>query len=53
MDDAAKNALWAEYSKSRSAEIREKLILEYEPTMLLVEHDVRFQEKVATSVVRM
>lgn len=31
----------------------EKLILEYEPTMLLVEHDVRFQEKVATSVVRM
>ncbi len=26
----------------------EKLILRYEPTMLLVEHDVRFQEKVAT-----
>ena len=31
----------------------EKLILEYEPTMLLVEHDVRFQEKVATGIVRM
>ncbi|MCR4851890.1 MAG: ABC-F type ribosomal protection protein [Lachnospiraceae bacterium] len=30
----------------------EKLILEYEPTMLLVEHDVRFREKVATSVVK-
>jgi len=26
----------------------EKLILEYQPTMLLVEHDVRFKEKVAT-----
>ncbi len=30
----------------------EKLILEYEPTMLLVEHDVRFREKIATKVVR-
>ena len=30
----------------------EKLILKFEPTMLLVEHDVRFQEKVGTSVVR-
>ncbi len=29
----------------------EKLILEYKPTMLLVEHDVRFQEKIATKVV--
>ena len=26
----------------------EKLILEYQPTMLLVEHDVRFKEKVGT-----
>ena len=26
----------------------EKLILQYKPTMLLVEHDVRFQEKVGT-----
>ena len=31
----------------------EKLILQYEPTMLLVEHDVRFQEKVATDTVRL
>ena len=31
----------------------EKLILEYRPTMLLVEHDVRFQEKAATKVVRL
>ena len=30
----------------------EKLILGYEPTMLLVEHDVRFQEKVSTNVIR-
>ena len=30
----------------------EKLILKFRPTMLLVEHDVRFQEKVATRVVR-
>ncbi|MBO4901007.1 MAG: ABC-F type ribosomal protection protein [Lachnospiraceae bacterium] len=29
----------------------EKLILQYKPTMLLVEHDIRFQEKVATSIV--
>ena len=31
----------------------EKLILQYKPTMLLVEHDVRFQEKIATEVVRL
>ena len=30
----------------------EKLILAYRPTMLLVEHDVRFREKIATNVVR-
>lgn len=29
----------------------EKLILTYQPTMLLVEHDIRFQEKIATRVV--
>jgi lincosamide and streptogramin A transport system ATP-binding/permease protein len=29
----------------------EKLILKYEPTMLLVEHDIRFQEKVGTDVI--
>ncbi|MCR5356008.1 MAG: ABC-F type ribosomal protection protein [Lachnospiraceae bacterium] len=29
----------------------EKLITEYSPTMLLVEHDVRFREKVATEVI--
>lgn len=31
----------------------EKLILKYQPTMILVEHDVRFREKIATSVVEM
>ena len=31
----------------------EKLILEYEPTMLLVEHDVRFGEKIATQKVKL
>ena len=30
----------------------EKLILQFQPTMLLVEHDVRFQEKVGTDIVR-
>lgn len=30
----------------------EKLILQYQPTMLLVEHDIRFQEKVGTDIVR-
>ncbi|MBR5116068.1 MAG: ABC-F type ribosomal protection protein [Lachnospiraceae bacterium] len=30
----------------------EKLILQYEPTMLLVEHDIRFQEKVGTGIIR-
>ncbi|MDE6404157.1 MAG: ABC-F type ribosomal protection protein [Lachnospiraceae bacterium] len=29
----------------------EKLLLEYRPTLLFVEHDVRFREKVATKVV--
>ncbi|RKM61484.1 ABC-F type ribosomal protection protein [Butyrivibrio sp. CB08] len=29
----------------------EKLILDYKPTMLVVEHDVRFQESIATEVV--
>lgn len=31
----------------------EKLIAEYTPTMLIVEHDVRFREKMATKVVAM
>ena len=31
----------------------EKLILNFEPTMLLVEHDVRFREKVATQIVEL
>lgn len=30
----------------------EKLILAYSPTMLLVEHDVRFREKIATDVIK-
>lgn len=31
----------------------EKLILEYQPTMLVVEHDVRFREKIATQVLEL
>ena len=31
----------------------EKLLLEYMPTMLLVEHDVRFQEKIATNIIQL
>jgi len=29
----------------------EKLLLTYQPTMLFVEHDVRFREKIATKVI--
>lgn len=29
----------------------EKLILDYEPTMLFVEHDGRFREKIATATI--
>lgn len=31
----------------------EKLILEYKPTMLFVEHDIRFCEKIATKVIEL
>lgn len=31
----------------------EKLLLEYQPTMLFVEHDVRFCEKVATKIIKL
>ena len=31
----------------------ENLILKYQPTMLAVEHDVRFQEKIATQVIEL
>ena len=31
----------------------EKLLLEYQPTMLLVEHDVYFREKIATGIINM
>jgi len=31
----------------------EKLILEFQPTMLLVEQDVRFREKIATKIIEM
>ena len=31
----------------------EKLIMEYRPTLLFVEHDVRFREKIATAVVNL
>lgn len=31
----------------------EKLLLDYHPTMLFVEHDVRFRERIATNIVRL
>ena len=31
----------------------ESLILTYQPTMLIVEHDVKFREKIATRVVEL
>lgn len=36
MDESAKLQLWKEYSKTHSADIREKLILEYAPLVKLV-----------------
>lgn len=29
----------------------EELILEYKPTMLVVEHDVKFRERIATKII--
>ena len=31
----------------------EELLLAYSPTMILVDHDIRFQERIATRVVEM
>ena len=31
----------------------EELLLKYQPTMIVVDHDIRFQEKIATRVVKM
>ena len=31
----------------------EKLLLQYQPTMLFVEHDARFREKIATAIVEL
>ncbi|MCR5402819.1 MAG: FliA/WhiG family RNA polymerase sigma factor [Butyrivibrio sp.] len=36
MDEAGRNKLWAEYNKSKTADLREKLILEYAPLVKLV-----------------
>ena len=36
MDENERNALWGQYSKNRSAELREQLILEYAPLVKLV-----------------
>ncbi len=36
MDDAGKNKLWSDYQKTKSQELREKLILEYAPLVKLV-----------------
>lgn len=36
MDESARMRLWQEYSKTKSADIREKLILEYAPLVKLV-----------------
>lgn len=36
MDEAHKNKIWAEYAKTKSPEIREKLIIEYAPLVKLV-----------------
>lgn len=36
MDDAGKKKLWADYAKTKSPEVREKIILEYAPLVKIV-----------------
>ena len=36
MDEAGRKKLWTEYDKSRTPELREKIILEYAPLVKLV-----------------
>ena len=31
----------------------ENVLLKYEPTMIVVDHDIRFQEKIATKLIEM
>ena len=49
---------WAEHEPLNYIDVftriqLEELLLEFKPSMILVEHDVRFQEKIATRVVHM
>ena len=37
MDEAGRKKLWEEYSKDKSPEIREKIILQYAPLVKVVE----------------
>ena len=36
MEEAARNKLWESYSKDKSVEVREKLIIEYAPLVKII-----------------
>ncbi len=36
MDEAGRKKLWEEYDKTKSSEVREKIILEYAPLVKMV-----------------
>lgn len=58
MDEADKRKLWEEYSKKKSSEIREQIILEYAPLVKLVAgrlsmylgHNVEYEELVSYGI---
>ncbi len=58
MDEADKKKLWEEYSKKKSSEIREQIILEYAPLVKLVAgrlsmylgHNVEYEELVSYGI---
>lgn len=58
MDEADKKKLWEEYSKNKSSEIREQIILEYAPLVKLVAgrlsmylgHNVEYEELVSYGI---
>ena len=37
MDEAGRKRLWDDYARTRSSEVREKIILEYAPLVKVVE----------------
>ena len=57
MDETARSALWAEYTRTRSAELREQLILEYKVNLAEAKEEARaegvLEDKSETALRRM